>query len=147
MATDYPFLIRGAADATFLRHVSDFIDRKEGRFTPNKVDPGRREWLRMTADDINPAIAAKKLELVDRFAIVNWISDPNFDDLIGWIAEGGSVHPQRRSSARNAEASSATACRSTAVTRSDCFRGIWSGSRPIPAASPCTDDAGAVLST
>jgi len=92
MVSDYPFLIRGAGDTTFLRHVADFIERNEDRFTPNKAAPTRRKWLRMTAGDIDPAIATKKLELVDRFGITNWITDPIFDDLIGWIGEGGFVH-------------------------------------------------------
>ena len=93
MSGDYPFTIAGAGDATFLSHVSDYVERNEDRFTPNEADPERRKWLRMTAGDIDPVIAAKKLELADRFAITDWIPDPKFDDLIGWITDGGSVHP------------------------------------------------------
>jgi hypothetical protein len=93
MADEYPFVIRAAGEPAFLRHVSTFIDRNEAHFTPNNVDPERRKWLRLDGDD--PLIDAKKRDLVAQFAIADSIPDPTFNDLIGWISEGGSVHPHK----------------------------------------------------
>lgn len=93
MQNEYPFLLRNAADAEFLSYIAEFIDRNEDRFTPNKVDPERRKWMRMSEDGKDPVIASKKMELISLFAIGDWVPDPTFDDLIGYITEGGVVHP------------------------------------------------------
>lgn len=89
---DYPLLIRQAADADFIAHVQGLIDGNSDKFKPNRNDPERRKFWRF-ADEIDAAISAKKLELIDRFRIRGWVADPKLHDLIGYISEGAEVHP------------------------------------------------------
>ncbi|MCF8477803.1 MAG: hypothetical protein K9G60_12310 [Pseudolabrys sp.] len=90
-ASPYPFIIRQAGDRQFVEAVQQLIDDNIEKFMPNGTDPQRRKWWKL-ADDIDPVLNAKKLELIERFGIADWIPDPNFCDLIGWISEGGAVH-------------------------------------------------------
>lgn len=88
---DYPFTIRAAADADFLAHTRRLIAENADRFVPNGKDAERRKFWTLRGD-YDPVLRAKKLELIARFAIADWILDPKYEDLIGHIAEGGSVH-------------------------------------------------------
>jgi hypothetical protein len=94
MATPYPFLVRGAADAGFLAHVASLIEAHPGRFTSNRHDPARRQFWELV-DDSDPVLKAKKLALIEEFGITGWRADPNLHDLISRIAPGGQVHPHR----------------------------------------------------
>jgi hypothetical protein len=91
---DYPFVIRQAADMFFIEHVEELTRRNLHSFTPNNVDPERRKYLTIKGD-IDSTLKEKKLELIDKFKIVDWVPDSKFYDLIGYISEGGSVHPHR----------------------------------------------------
>jgi hypothetical protein len=92
LAGDYPFVIRQAADPPFIDHVLGLIAGNLHHFTPNRVHPQRRKFWSIK-DDIDPRLSAKKLELIGQFGIKDWAIDPNLHDLIGYITEGGTVHP------------------------------------------------------
>jgi hypothetical protein len=91
MNAGYPFVIRQAADHTFIEYVGLLIARNIRRFRPNSYDPVRRKSWRLR-EDTDPVVTAKKMELIEKFEITEWIADPNFNDLIGYITEGGFVH-------------------------------------------------------
>ena len=92
MTTDYPFVIRHAVDSSFIAYVESLIETHIHQFKRNQFDPARRKaWI--MRDGVDPALKEKKLELVEKFNIRNWVMDPKFYDLIGHISEGGAVHP------------------------------------------------------
>ncbi len=89
MTHEYPFLVRGAADAPFLAHVDGLIDENIANFQPNGSH--KRFWS--FTDGGDSIIQRKKLELIEHFGIVNWIGDTHTHDFIGMIDEGGVIRP------------------------------------------------------
>jgi hypothetical protein len=94
LVSDYPFIVRQAADAEFIAYVQNLIQANSDKFQPNRGDPERRKYWPLK-DDIDRLLEMKKRELTEKFGISDWVVDPTYHDLIGYIAEGGSVRPHK----------------------------------------------------
>jgi hypothetical protein len=88
----YPLLIRNAVPQSFIDHVIKLTNENIDSFTANKAGPNRkflRDPYKVYSD---PVIAKMKEELANRFDMKDWVLDPYFMDVIGYITEGGYVH-------------------------------------------------------
>lgn len=94
LVSDYPFVIRQAADADFVAYAQNLIQTNIEKFKPNRADPQRRKYWLMK-DEIDRRLKIKKVELIEKFGIADWVVDPAYYDLIGYIAEGGAVRAHK----------------------------------------------------
>lgn len=89
MGIAYPLVMRAAVSTDFIAHATSLTRENMGKFSPN--GPGRRYWCyKRELDD--PVLDAEKARLAKLFGLRDWVLDPTFTDLIGYITEGGEVH-------------------------------------------------------
>ena len=86
-----PKIIRQVVNREFIDYVVDMIDKNENLFVQNRASPHRKYWF----VPFDSKIQVIKNHLISAFEISNAINDPILPDFIGFITDGGSVHPHR----------------------------------------------------
>ena len=90
----YPFTLKGAVPDSFCTYVNDLIHRNMTEFSGNGVGSNRK-FLKM--DYVSPegdqVLFAMKEKLAKHFDIGDYLVPPNLKDFVGYITEGGSIHP------------------------------------------------------
>lgn len=90
----YPFTLKQAVPDSFCTYVNDLIQTNIDQFTGNKAS-GARKFMKM--DYVSPAgdqvLYAMKQKLAQHFELGDYVVPPNLQDFVGYITEGGSIHP------------------------------------------------------
>lgn len=90
----YPFVYKNAVPAEFVTHVNDLIIRNMDQFDVNQAGANRK-FLKM--DYVTPegdqVLYAMKQKLAEHYKLGDYIVPPNLKDFVGYITEGGSIHP------------------------------------------------------
>jgi len=92
----YPFVIRNAVDQSFVDHVIRLIGDHQDQFEVNG-DEGSRKFLHM--DFVTPegdrVLFDTKEALAERYELGSYVVPPKLKDFIGYLTEGGFIHPHR----------------------------------------------------
>lgn len=90
----YPLVSKGVAPADFVQYVNDLIHRNMDQFGDNKAG-GNRKFLKM--DYVTPegdaVLYAMKQRMAAHYDLGDYLVPPNLKDFVGYITEGGSIHP------------------------------------------------------
>lgn len=91
---EYPFVLRNAVSPEFLEHVTNVTLQNEEQFEKNLASAQRKF---MTMDYVTPdgdqVLFEMKQKLAKHYDLGDYRVPPNLKDFIGYITEGGSVHP------------------------------------------------------
>lgn len=92
----YPFVIKNAVTPEFLEHVTKITLENAEQFKNNQAGANRK-FMKM--DSVTPDgdtfLYAVKQELGKRYELGDYVVPPNLKDFIGYITEGGSIHPHK----------------------------------------------------
>ena len=95
-AVSYPFVISNAVSAEFLAHVTSLTLANEAHFMDNRVGANRK-FLKL--DYVTPEgdkfLFETKQALAKSYNLGDYVVPPNLKDFIGYITEGGSIHPHK----------------------------------------------------
>lgn len=90
----YPFTLKDAVPESFCQYVNDLIQRNMQEFSGNKAS-GNRKFLKM--DYVSPegdqVLFAVKKRLAEHFELGDYIVPASLKDFVGYITEGGAIHP------------------------------------------------------
>jgi hypothetical protein len=90
----YPLVYKNAVPAEFLTYVTDLIMRNIDHFGENKASSSRK-FMKM--DYVTPngdrVLYDMKEALAAHFNVGAYVVPPNLKDFIGYITEGGAIHP------------------------------------------------------
>lgn len=90
----YPFVVKSAVSAEFLSHVVDIIQETVSQFQDNAAGASRKY---MKLDYVTPAgdqiLYETKQRLARHFDLGDYVVPPNLKDFLGYITEGGAIHP------------------------------------------------------
>ena len=90
----YPLVWKSAAPADFLQYVNDLILRNMDQFGDNKAGANRK-FMKM--DYVTPegdkVLYAMKQRMAEHYELGDYVVPPNLKDFVGFITEGGSIHP------------------------------------------------------
>jgi hypothetical protein len=91
---EYPLVLRNAVPAEFLDHVTKVTLANEEKFKANGVGAQRKfmtmDWVTPEGDQI---LYDMKQKLAKHYDLGEYVTPPNLKDFIGYITEGGSIHP------------------------------------------------------
>ncbi len=90
----YPLVLKNAVSKEFLDYVSDLINRNIDQFGDNKAG-GARKFLKMdyVTPDGDQVLFKMKQQLATHYELGDYTVPPNLKDFLGYITEGGSIHP------------------------------------------------------
>lgn len=90
----YAFELKNAVDAEFLAYVNALIMRNLDEFAVNKAS-GSRKFYKMdyVTPDGDKVLYAMKQKLAKHFELGDYVVPPNLKDFLGYITDGGSIHP------------------------------------------------------
>lgn len=90
----YPFVYKNAVSSDFMGHVNALIARNMDQFDANKAGSNRK-FLKM--DYVTPegdrVLYDMKQRLAAHYGLGDYVVPPNLKDFVGYITEGGSIHP------------------------------------------------------
>jgi hypothetical protein len=90
----YPFVTANAVSAEFLAHVTKITLENAAQFKANQAGSNRK-FMKM--DSVTPEgdvfLWEVKQELAKRYDLGAYTVPPTLKDFIGYITEGGSIHP------------------------------------------------------
>ena len=91
---EYPFVLRNAVDPEFMEYVTKLTLANEEQFKANSAGSQRKY---MTMDYVTPegdkVLFEMKQKLAKHYDLGDYKIPPNLKDFIGYITEGGSIHP------------------------------------------------------
>jgi hypothetical protein len=91
---EYPFVLRNAVNREFLDYVTKLTLANEEQFKQNSAGAQRKF---MTMDYVTPegdkVLFEMKQKLAKHYDLGEYKVPPNLKDFIGYITEGGSIHP------------------------------------------------------
>jgi hypothetical protein len=91
---EYPFVLRNAVDPEFMEYVTKLTLANEEQFKQNSAGSQRKY---MTMDYVTPegdkVLFEMKQKLAKHYDLGDYKIPPNLKDFIGYITEGGSIHP------------------------------------------------------
>ena len=90
----YPFVLKEAVPDSFCAYVNDLIQRNIDQFGGNKAGANRK-YMKMdyVSPDGDQVLYAMKQKLAAHFELGEYVVPPNLKDFVGYITEGGSIHP------------------------------------------------------
>lgn len=90
----YTFVFKNAVNLEFLEHVRNLIDRNLENFDANGAGANRKF---LTMDYVTPegdeVLFQMKQKLAAHYKLGEYVIPPKLKDFIGYITEGGSIHP------------------------------------------------------
>lgn len=92
----YPFVIKNAVTPEFMEHVTKITLENEAQFKDNAAGANRK-FMKMdyVTPDGDKFLYDVKQELAKRYNLGEYVVPPNLKDFIGYITEGGSIHPHK----------------------------------------------------
>jgi hypothetical protein len=95
-AVPYVFIYKNAVDPEFIAHVTKLTLENEAHFKENQAGANRK-FLKI--DYVTPEgdkfLFKVKQELAKHYDLGAYVVPPNLKDFIGYITEGGSIHPHK----------------------------------------------------
>ena len=90
----YCFTRKNAVDSEFLRYVTDLTARNEHLFHANELGAARK-FLKIENANAggDKTLFSVKQRLAESFGLGNYVVPPALKDFIGYITEGGFIHP------------------------------------------------------
>jgi hypothetical protein len=92
----YPFVFRKAVDSKFIEHVTKLTMENADQFKDNQSGANRK-FMKM--DYVTPEgdkyLYDVKQALAKHYDLGDYVVPPNLKDFIGYITEGGSIHPHK----------------------------------------------------
>lgn len=90
----YPLVSKNIAPPEFMQYVNDLIMRNMDQFSANSAGANRK-FLKM--DYVTPegdrVLFDMKERMAAHYAIGEYVVPPTLKDFVGYITEGGSIHP------------------------------------------------------
>lgn len=91
---EYPFVLRNAVGREFLEYVTNVTLKNEKQFNKNPAGAQRKfmtmDYVTREGDDV---LFEMKQKLANDYGLGDYRVPPDLKDFIGYITEGGSVHP------------------------------------------------------
>jgi hypothetical protein len=92
----YCFTRYGAVGAKIVDYVTELTLRNQDFFQINMASPGRKFFIieNVTADG-DTVLFELKQSLAEYYGLGDYVVPPNLKDFIGYITDGGAIHPHR----------------------------------------------------
>jgi hypothetical protein len=91
---EYPFVLRNAVSPEFLEYVTNVTLQNKDKFEENSASANRKF---MTMDYVTPGgdriLFEMKQKMAKHYDLGDYRVPPNLKDFVGYITEGGSIHP------------------------------------------------------
>lgn len=90
----YPFTLKQAVPDSFCDYVNALIQSNIEQFQGNQASAARK-FMKMdyVSPDGDQVLYAMKQKLAQHFELGEYVVPPNLKDFVGYITDGGSIHP------------------------------------------------------